>query len=135
MSLLALILSVFALYHVATVTPSVNLTSDSVPTVGNTVRFVGVYPNEARQKVGRQQQYNPDVQVDCYQNGVRVYTENNAFFNETKNSDGSWTGISGDVLLTQPGDCTVTLYYFSKDPKTHALIYNFLAYNTFTASP
>ena len=114
--------------------PSITL-DQPAPRYGDSVTFTAVYPKEATRKVGRQQMWNPAVQVDCYQlvDGAtqHVFTANNAFFNETHNADGSLTGHSGPIPLgvlsnknTWTGGaatCSGTLYYFGHDELIHVL--------------
>jgi hypothetical protein len=101
------------------------------PVYGQTVTFTGVYPKEASRKVGRQQQWNPAVQVDCSQNGVHVFTANNVYVQDTHLPSGELTGVSGPIQLgvlsngnTWIGgaaSCDAALYYFGHDQLIHVL--------------
>lgn len=115
--------------------------NQSAPHFGDSVNFTGVYPKEATIKAGRQQMNNPAIQVDCYQNGVRIFTMNQATVSSTNNQDGTITGVFGQVTLSGGGNgfswtggaanCYTTLYYFSRLKGTQSLQYNFLAQTTF----
>lgn len=93
------------------------------PVYGDTVTFTGTYPSEARRKVGKQQAVNPNVDVGCYQNNIRVFHQITSFPDERSNGDGTWTGTTGQVALAgwdgQPAHCYGTLYYFYKDGSPH----------------
>jgi len=105
------------------------------PRYGDSVTFTAVYPKEATRKVGRQQQWNPAVQVDCYQfvDGAtqHVFTANNAFVKDQHLATGELTGVSGPIILgvlanqnTWTGgaaSCNATLYYFGHDELIHVL--------------
>jgi hypothetical protein len=101
------------------------------PVYGQTVTFTAVYPKEATRKVGRQQQWNPAVQVDCYQGGVWVFRGNNAFFKDEHLPSGELTGVSGPIILGAAGNentwtegaasCVATLFYFGHDELIHVL--------------
>lgn len=105
--------------------------NQSSPVYGQTVTFTASYPKYARVKVGRQQQNNPALQIDCLQNGVHVFQANTSFTNEVHNADGSYTGTSGPVTLGSAGNentwtsgaasCTATLFYYGKDNQNHVL--------------
>lgn len=101
------------------------------PVYGQSITFTAVYPKEATRKVGRQQMWNPAVQVDCYQANVRVFTANNAFVKDQHLATGELTGVSGPIILgvlanenTWTGgaaSCSGTLYYFGHDELIHVL--------------
>jgi len=101
------------------------------PVYGQSVTFTAVYPKEASRKVGRQQQVNPAVQVDCSQAGVHVFTANNGYVNDTRLPSGELTGVSGPIQLgavfnenTWTGgaaSCSAALYYFGQDNLIHVL--------------
>ena len=110
--------------------PSITLNEPS-PVYGQSVTFSATYPKEATRKVGRQQMWNPAVQVDCYQDYAHVFSGNNAFFKDTHNADGSLSGVSGSIVLgtlanenTWTGgaaSCVATLFYFGHDELIHVL--------------
>ena len=110
--------------------PSIVLDQPS-PVYGDSVTFTAVYPKEATRKVGRQQMWNPAVQVDCYQGGVWVFRGNNAYVKDDRAPDGMLTGTSGPIVLGAPGNqntwtggpasCSATLFYFGHDELIHVL--------------
>lgn len=110
--------------------PSITLDQPN-PVYGQSVTFTAVYPKEASRKVGRQQQVNPAVQVDCSQNGVHVFTANGGYVNDTRLPSGELTGVSGPIQLgvlsnenTWTGgaaSCSAALYYFGHDELIHVL--------------
>ena len=114
--------------------PSIVL-DQTAPRYGDAVTFTAAYPKEATRKVGRQQMWNPAVQVDCYQfiDGAtqHVFTANNAFVKDQHLASGDLTGVSGPIILgvlsnenTWTGgaaSCVATLYYFGHDELIHVL--------------
>ena len=126
--------------------PSLTVNTSSDLRFGGTVSFTGVYPQTARQKVGQQQPWNPVVQLNCSQSGTMVFQQSNVIMaDERNNHDGTWTGVTYPVTLSAnsgfgivwPGgaaDCSASLYYWSKDPHTGALILNFVAGTNFSVA-
>jgi len=110
--------------------PSIVL-DQPTPAYGDSVTFTAVYPKEATRKVGRQQQWNPAVQVDCYQNFAHVFSGNNVYVKDTRLPSGELTGVSGPIVLgalanenTWTGGaatCYGTLFYFGHDELIHVL--------------
>lgn len=101
------------------------------PVYGQEVTFTATYPKEATRRVGKQQWWNPAVQVDCYQDGLHVFTGNNALIRDEHNANGSLSGVSGPIQLgnlsnenTWTGgaaSCVATLFYFGHDGLIHYL--------------
>jgi len=110
--------------------PSITLDQPN-PRYGDSVTFTAVYPKEASRKVGRQQQFNPAVQVDCSQAGVHVFTANNVYVKDTRLPSGELTGVSGPIPLgaifnentwtSGAASCSAALYYFGQDQLIHVL--------------
>lgn len=99
---------------------SINQTS---PVFGQGINFTMQYPQEASKSAHNTQQHdNPQIQVDCSQNGVAVFRENAIVLDKTKitggwNSQSTFMNLSangGNGLLWTSGgaDCTATLYSF-----------------------
>ncbi len=101
------------------------------PHYGDTVDFTGVYPKVATRRIGTQQHWNPAVQVDCYRDGVRIYSANTAIYKDKQAGGGELTGVSGPVHLGGTANgwtwtegaatCSATLWYFGHDELTHFL--------------
>lgn len=114
------------------------------PHFNDTINFTAVYPKEGDKKIGRQQMFQPQIQVLCSQNNQRVYAAITTTVSKKQNTDGSITGLSGNVKLGGltsvsgnqynwsggPADCNVNiLYYTTKD-----LIPNFVASSQFSVA-
>lgn len=102
------------------------------PQFGGSINFTAVYSKEATRSITTVQHENPDISMDCYQNGVHVYSQIYVFPSETNNKDGTLTGISNFGVLSSNGGngiswpggaatCNATLYYFGKDRQIHYL--------------
>ena len=125
-----ILLALLAISSVASADSVITLNEPN-PVYGQSVTFSATYPKEATRKVGRQQMWNPAVQVDCYQNYAHVFVGNNAFGKDTHNADGSLSGVSGPIVLgalanenTWTGgaaSCVATLFYFGHDQLIHVL--------------
>ena len=113
-------------------TPSSVVINQQLIHFGDSVNFTAVYPKEATRSVTTVQHENPDVALNCYQNGARVASFLFAFPKETNNRDGSLTGISnflplgpfnsnGFIWSGGEAICYATLYYFGKDRQIHIL--------------
>lgn len=110
--------------------------------------FTITYPKEAARKVGRQQMFNPNVDLRCYQDGAPVYATITGPDTGQQNGDGTTTAITGARTLggrtslggvvydwpSGPADCYATLYYFSADKRSDGLVFNFLAATSFHVS-
>ena len=106
--------------------PSLTLNQNE-PHFGDTVSFTAIYPKEATRSIGPRMHDNPQVQVECHQNGVRVYQEWFSFKgNETNNRDGTLTGVSnfknmgpfnsnGMVWTGGGAQCWAALYYYGNN--------------------
>lgn len=116
--------------------PSLDLVQPA-PVYGQEVTFSATYPKEATRKVGRRQMSNPNVDLSCYQDGVRVFWTILPFDDDGPlGSDRSYLEghTSYPVSLSQPfvsneigpweggaATCHATLYYFGQDELIHFL--------------
>jgi hypothetical protein len=77
--------------------------NEANPVFGQDITFTAIYPTDAAQTPKRtQQHYNPQIQVDCYQDGVHVYTINQSMDTKTRIS-GGWISITYPITLSQYG--------------------------------
>jgi hypothetical protein len=111
---------------------SASVTLDqSAPRYGDSVTFTEVYGTVYH---GRAPQYpnQPSTQLDCLQNGVRVYSENTWTPNKTNLGHGWWQSVAGPFVLAAFGGngltwsggaatCYATLYYFDGSNVLHVL--------------
>jgi hypothetical protein len=97
------------------------------PVYGQSITFTAVYPKEATRRVGTKQHWNPQVQVDCSQSGVRVFTQNQIMVKDQQAGDGMLTSktypivLSGQSWTGGAASCDAALYYFGHDELIHVL--------------
>jgi len=97
------------------------------PVYGQSITFTAVYPKEATRRVGSKQHWNPKVQVDCSQSGVRVFTQNQIMVKDQQAGDGMLTSktypivLSGQSWTGGAASCDAALYYFGHDELIHVL--------------
>lgn len=77
------------------------------------VIFTGTYPQDARQKIGQRQPYNPVVQLNC---GSYAFQQT-IVQTEHRNRDRSWTGTFYPLPLDYPSgtSCTAVLVSWDRD--------------------
>jgi hypothetical protein len=127
---LACLLAAIVAAPVAGLSASITL-DQSAPRYGDSVTFTEVYGTVYH---GRQPQYpnQPSTQLDCLQNGVRVYSENTWTLNKTNLGHGWWQSVAGPFVLAAYGangltwssgaaSCSATLYYFDGSNVLHTL--------------
>jgi len=97
------------------------------PIYGQSITFTAVYPKEATRRVGTKQHWNPQVQVDCSQAGVHVFTQNQIMVKDQQAGDGMLTSkiypivLSGQSWTGGAASCDAALYYFGHDELIHVL--------------
>lgn len=111
-----------------------------IPHFGDSVNFTAVYPKEADKRIGKQQLYQPSIQIDCYQNNIKVFSQHAYIASKVQNRDGSITGVTNFIFLRGisnglswtggAANCYASLYYFT----TTKLIYHFLAQSQFSVA-
>lgn len=125
--------------------PATTVSSLSVPdgaVYGQTVSITGVYPDYARKKIGRQQMFQPQFGVYCYQGGALAWASFTGPGKETNLGGGWWQATvqftlggtaNGYTWTSGPASCSALLGYFTRN-QDGSLTYHQLASASFDVS-
>jgi len=87
------------------------LVLNETPVAGQPITFTATYPQSARQKYGPRQHNNPQVELVCDGKIINVVP----MASEKKNTDGSWTGISYQMMIPLGAlTCSAVVYSYDK---------------------